>query len=71
MIEAVNLGLEAWVADQNQNNGTHELEVLQTIKYAAEGFLKAGKGKVPLGDLVASAAKRNPAKIPPHSWLPG
>ena len=56
-------------SDQNQNNGTHELEVLQTIKYAAEGFLKSGKGKVPLGDLVASAAKRNPAKIPPHSWL--
>jgi hypothetical protein len=36
--------------DQNENQQTHELEILQTIKFAAESFLKAGKDKVSLGD---------------------
>ena len=55
--------------DQNENQQTHELEVLQTIKFAAESFLKTGKDKVSLGDLVAAAQKRNPAKISPTTWL--
>ena len=31
--------------------------------------MKAGKDKVSLGDLVAAAQKRNPAKISPTTWL--
>ena len=55
--------------DQNENQQVHEIEILQTIKYSAEGFLKAGKAKVSLSDIVASAQKRNPAKISPETWL--
>ena len=55
--------------DQNENQAVHELEILQTIKFAAEGFLKAGKAKVSLGDLVSAAQKRNPAKISPSAWM--
>ena len=55
--------------DQNENQACHELEILQTIKFAAEGFLKAGKTSVKQGDLVAAAQKRNPAKISPVTWL--
>ena len=55
--------------DQNENQQSHELEILQTIKFAAESFLAAGKDKVALGDLVAAAQKRNPAKITPQTWL--
>ena len=44
--------------DQNENQQAHELEVLLTIKVAAEAFLKQGKSKVILGDLVAAAQKK-------------
>ena len=55
--------------DQNESQHTHELEILQTIKFAAESFLKAGKEKVSLGDLVTAAQKRTPAKISATTWL--
>ena len=55
--------------DQNENQQSHELEVLQTIKVTASGFLSAGKTKVPLADLIAGAQKRNPAKISAGTWL--
>ena len=48
--------------DQNENQSTHEIEILQTIKSTAEDMSKS-KGKVTLGDLVARAMRRNPAKI--------
>ena len=51
--------------DQNENQQVHEIEILQTINYAAESFSKAGKGTVSLGDIVSAAQKRNPAKISP------
>ena len=55
--------------DQNENQAVHELEILQTIKHAAEGFLAKGTGTVSLGDLVSASQKRNPAKISPVSWM--
>jgi hypothetical protein len=55
--------------DQNENQAVHELEILQTIKHAAEGFLAKGTGHVSLGDLVSASQKRNPAKISPVSWM--
>ena len=55
--------------DQNENQQTHELEILLTIKVAAETFLKDGKSTVAMGDLVAAAQKRNPAKISPTTWM--
>ena len=55
--------------DQNENQRIHELEILQTIKHAAESFLKAGKDKVVFGDLVAASQKRNPSKVAEVAWL--
>ena len=55
--------------DQNENQGAHELEILQTIKTSAEAFLATGKAKVNLGDLVNAASKRNPAKTSPTCWM--
>ena len=55
--------------DQNENQQSHELEILQTIKFTAENSLNNGKQKVQVGDLVAAAQKRNPAKITPLTWM--
>jgi hypothetical protein len=48
--------------DQNENQGTNEVEILQTIQATA---LAASKStlKLKMGDLIAKALKRNPAKI--------
>ena len=54
--------------DQNENQGAHEIEILMTIKSSAEQFLKSGKETVTLGDLVASASRKNPAKIQITTW---
>ena len=50
--------------DQNDNQGTHEIEILQSIVSAAEA-MSGVKKTVQMGDLVAKASKRNPAKISP------
>ena len=55
--------------DQNENQATHEIEILQTVKHSAEEFLAKGASKVNLGDLVSASMKRNPAKISPQSWM--
>ena len=54
--------------DQNENQGAHEIEILMTIKNSAEQFLKTGQQKVSLGDLVAHACRKNPAKIQVTTW---
>jgi hypothetical protein len=48
--------------DQNENQATHEIEILQSIKATAE-HLSQKQAKVTQGDLVAAAGRRNPAKI--------
>ena len=53
-------------ADQNENQGTHEIELLQTVISTAADMQKSER-KVVLGDLVAKAGKRSPAKIMPHT----
>ena len=53
-------------ADQNENQGTHEIELLQTVISTAADMQKSER-KVALGDLVAKAGKRSPAKIMPHT----
>ena len=50
--------------DQSENQSIHEIEILQTITSTAEDMSKS-KGKVTLGDLVARAQRRNPAKSVP------
>lgn len=50
--------------DQNENQATHEIEILQCIKATAEN-LSQKQTKVTQGDLVAATARRNPAKISP------
>ena len=50
--------------DQNDNHGTHEVEILQTIVATADAISETTK-KVTLGDIVAKASRRNPAKISP------
>ena len=48
--------------DQNENQATHEIEVLQGIKATAE-TLSAQQDKISQADLVSIASRRNPAKI--------
>ena len=55
--------------DQNENQATHELEILQTIQHAAEACRNSGAKTVNQGDLIAAAQKRNPAKVGPESWM--
>ena len=51
-------------ADQNENHGTHEVEILQTISTTASEIARTSR-KVLMGDLQAKAARRNPTKISP------
>ena len=51
-------------ADQNDNQGTHEIEIRQTLMSTAQHLQRTEK-KVVIGDLVAKAAKRSPANIVP------
>ena len=53
-------------ADQNENQGTHEIELLQAVMSTA-ALMQKSERKVALGDLVAKAGKRSPAKIMPHT----
>ena len=48
--------------DQNENQQTHEMELLQSI-VATAGNLSLTTKKVNIQDLVARASKRNPAKV--------
>ena len=48
--------------DQNENQGTHEVEHLQQIKGTAED-LSTKQSKVTLANLVATTVRRNPAKV--------
>lgn len=50
--------------DQNENQGTHEIEIIQTIAATAESIVSTQK-KIIMSDLIARASKRNPAKISP------
>ena len=54
--------------DQNENQQIHEIEVLQTLRSAAEGFFKLGKEKIQAQDIVASAQRRNPVKVAESLW---
>ena len=48
--------------DQNENQGLHEMEILQTLVTTAEDLSKT-TSKVNLSDLVAKAMRKNPARI--------
>jgi hypothetical protein len=48
--------------DQNENQATHEIEILQGIKATAE-TLSAHQDKISQGGLVSIASRRNPSKI--------
>ena len=52
--------------DQNENQSTHEVEILQGIKATAQ-VLSLKVSKVSLADLVALCSRRNPAKISPRA----
>ena len=54
--------------DQNENQMTHEVEILQCIKATAQ-TLSQKQAKVSQGDLVAATVRRNPAKISPHALM--
>ena len=54
--------------DQNENQATHEIEILQSIKATAEN-LSQKQTKVTQGDLVACVTRRNPAKVSPHALM--
>ena len=50
--------------DQNENQSTHEIEILQNIVATATDISRTQK-TVPMGELIAKACKRTPAKISP------
>ena len=50
--------------DQNENQATHEIEILQGIKATAES-LCVMQSKISQGDLVSAAMRRNPCKMSP------
>lgn len=51
--------------DQNENQATHEIEILQGIKTTSES-LSSRQDKVSFGDLVSISSRKNPAKISVH-----
>ena len=50
-------------ADQNENQGTHEIEILQNIISSAEVLMK-DQHRVASGDLIANTTKRTTQKKP-------
>ena len=52
--------------DQNENQSTHEIEVLQSIRVTCETMSKK-LARITQGDLCAAVAKRNPVKLSPHT----
>ena len=55
--------------DQNENQGTNEIEILQSLKHAAIFYLDKNVEKVKKADLVATSTRRNPTKVTPGTWL--
>ena len=67
--ETVELALQEDIShwrnmDHNDNQQTHEIEILQCIRATAE-TLSQKRAKITQGDLVAFVSKRNPAKLSP------
>ena len=54
--------------DQNDNQVTHEIEILQCIKTQAVA-MSLKHPKITQGDLVACVARRNPAKLSPNALM--
>lgn len=52
--------------DQNENQQAHEIEILGYIRAVAEDLSKKSR-KISQGDLVAAVARKNPAKVSPHT----
>ena len=48
--------------DQNENQATHEIEILQSIRMTCEDLSKKA-GKVSHGDLMSAVARKNPFKM--------
>ena len=55
--------------DQNENQQTHEVELIQTIKSTAEDLYRGGHRKINLAELCAMAEKRNPTKTSPTMMM--
>ena len=52
--------------DQNENQATHEIEILQSIRVTCEALSKK-QARISHGDLMSAVARRNPAKVSPHT----
>ena len=55
-----------WSADQNENQGTHEIEILQNVVSSAQALQK-DQVKVTTADLIARTQKRTTQEIPVNS----
>ena len=53
-------------ADPNENQGTHEIEILQNVISSAQ-VLQRDQVKVTTADLIAKTSKRTTQKIPGHA----
>ena len=63
-LKSIQVDISLWRnQDQNDNQGTHEMEIIQSIKATVEVMSETEK-KVPIADIVAKVLKRNPAKMP-------
>ena len=49
--------------DQNDNFGTHEIDILQAIVATAQQMKRDGTATVNIGDLVVKTDRRHPAKV--------
>ena len=54
--------------DQNENQNSHEMEILGGIKATAEHLCRT-QPSVKQADLMAAAVRRNPAKVSPKSMM--
>ena len=56
--------------DQNENQATTEIEILQTIRHIARvESLQRGPGQpLPLDTVLLKAQRKNPAKVSAHQW---
>ena len=51
--------------DQNENQATHEMELLLTLKHASQMYLAAGKKNAIVGDLIGASQRRNLPNVNP------
>ena len=67
--KALQVDIRLWRnQDQNENQGTHEMEILQAIAQMGLNLSNMGLRKVQMADLVAKASRKNPSVVSVGTW---